>query len=288
MDKRSIPHKNAAPFAIPPSDTQADKPAPATADELVAQLRAEAPREFSNLVERLGHDAELSKHRLGIKLRLALSKHDLTRQELLAAQRDIVRLARIGAVPGPTEYWQRSALPRASALVDESMIAVVDEGAALGESIDQFLLAISRPPLTDWADRWLNERALRAATAKPISCLVEAVPPPHPINALGTWWQHKLHQAAVRQSIPKLLTGLVSASGDESGKADVVIGQAELALLDGPPWSHGDRLLSAFELAHGEIRTQTELVAEGLTTRVASRGRTYLRPSERVTIELRH
>jgi hypothetical protein len=32
-----------------------------------------------------------------------------------------------------------------------------------------------------------------------------------------------------------------------------VIARVEMALLDRAPWSHGDRLLSAFELAHLDI-----------------------------------
>ncbi len=251
---------------------------------ITAQLWTGVPGEFIDLVERLGRDAESSKHRLALRLRQALSKHDLTRQELLAAQRDVIRLARIGAEPGPTEYWQRSALPRAAALVDEAMLAVADEGAALGEAIDQFLSAATGPPLTGWANRSLNGALLREATARPINQLIEAAPPPPPIHALGTWRQGRLHRTAIWRSLPELLPELFSTSGD----TEALIGRTELALLDGPPWSHGDRLLSAFELAHGEIRTQTELVADGLTTRVATRGRRYLSPSQRVTIELRH
>ncbi len=243
-------------------------------------LPPDAPAEFVNLVEQLSKDAQLATNRLAIRLRQALSKHDLTRQELLAAQRDISRLTRIGAEPGPTEYWQRSALPRAAELIDESMTAVVDEGSTLGESVDQFLLAITGPSLNGWASRELDEALLKSATVRPISRLVEAVPTSQPIDALGTWWQHRLHRTAVWRSLPELLVSF--------GNAEMIVGKTEMALLDGPPWCHGDRLLSAFELAHGEIRTQTELVVEGLTARVATRGRRYLTPSQRVTIELRH
>ncbi len=238
------------------------------------------PTEFVELVEQLDRCAKLSGERLANRLRRALSMHDLNRQELLAAQRDVSRLKRIGALPGPTEYWQRSALPRAALMVDESMAAVVEEGQVLGEAIDRFLTELDRPPLAEWADERLAPTALTDATSGAIGQLIEAVPSATSIDALGSWWQRRLHRAAVVRAIPELMSSLA--------EAELIIGRTEMQLLDRPPWSHGDRLLSAFELAHGEIRTQSELVAEGLTSRVATRGRRYLSPNKRVTIELRH
>jgi hypothetical protein len=248
-----------------------------------------APVEFVNLVERLSSDADVSRHRLALRLRQVLSRHDLTRQELLAAQRDVVRLSRIGAQPTPTEFWQRTALPRAAILVDESMNAIVEEGAALGQSVDEFLAGLAGPSLTDWADRSLDGAQLLAATEVPINRLIEAVPPPQSIDGLGRWWQRRLRWTARRQSLPELVARLLSASGPEARTVGrEIVDQTELSVLDGPPWCHGDRLLSAFELAHAEIKTQTELVAEGLTTKVATRGRRFLSPRQRVTIELRN
>lgn len=242
-------------------------------------LPTAAPTEFIELVEQLNNSAELSGHRLAGRLRRALNLHDLNRQELLAAQRDVIRLRRIGALPAPNEYWRRSALPRAAIMVDASMAAVVEEGHLLGEALDRFLDELDSPALIDWTEDSLDRRTLDHTTGPAIARLLGAVPPTSSIHALGSWWQRRLRRAAVLRSIPRLLAS--------DADPDQVIGRSEMALLDRAPWSHGDRLLSAFELAHGEIRTQTELVAEGLTSRVSTRGRRYLTPSARVTIELR-
>ncbi|MGI9596475.1 MAG: hypothetical protein ACR2QK_09960 [Acidimicrobiales bacterium] len=239
-----------------------------------------APAEFVELVDRLNESAKSSGDRLAVRLRQALSRHDLNRQELLAAQRDVTRLRKIGALPGPTEYWRRSALPRAALMVDESMTAVVEEGQALGEALDRFMVELESPVLASWTGSSLDPAVVDAMTSQAIGYLLSAVPSARSIDALGSWWQRRLHRAAIVSALPELL--------HSSSDADLVIGRAEMSLLDRPPWSHGDRLLSAFELAHGEIKTQSDLVADGLSSRVAARGRRYLTPGRRVTIELRH
>lgn len=219
--------------------------------------------------------------RLNRRLQQTVDQHDLGRKELLSAHRDAVRLERAGALAGPTEYWQRSALPRAALLVDPSMAALVDEGDNLGRSLDHFLCNLdqARHP---WADTDSGRIAATQASARAIDRMLQAVPSAHTIHSLGSWWHRRLRRAAVLQALPQL------ARAGAAGQIDIVIGRAELDLLNGPPWAHGDRLLSAFELAHSEIRTQTELVMEGLTARVARRGRPFLDPRQRITIELRH
>ena len=123
---------------------------------------------------------------------------------------------------------------------------------------------------------------MQRAAISAVDRVLDAIPPPDPINELGEWWQRRLHRGALVRSLPRLLL-----SGVE---AELVVGTAELALLDGPPWSHGDRLLSAFELAHSEIRSQTRLLADDLTNRIVERGAGRLigqEPGGPVTIELR-
>lgn len=256
-------------------------------------LPPSTPPELVRLAENLDNRAVQSGERLALRLRRALTLHDLDREELLAAQRDVTRLQRIGAVPAPNDYWQRTALPRAAKLIDASLAAVVEEGHQLGRAIDDFLVAVDEhraafadalsasPAATAGPSRNRPEfdQASIDVAERAIVPLLQAVPPNRSIDALGAWWQRRLRRAAIIAALPRLLI---------SDDADRLIGQAEMSLLDRPPWSHGDRLLSAFELAHGEIRTQTELVADGLSSRIAARGRRYLTPGERVTIELRN
>ncbi len=237
------------------------------------------PPEFGDLVNDLAECSRSATLRLGERLHQARAAHDLSRSELVKAQRDVARLHRIGALPSPNEYWKRSALPRAATMIDESMSAVVEEGELLGTALDRFMLDLDRSPLQGWGSSTAGKATVDHVTSEAIGQLMDAVPSDESINALGLWWQRRLRRAATVASMPRLLIA--------GAKADALIGGREMELLDRPPWSHGDRLLSAFELANSEIKTQTELVMEGLSARVARRGKTYIAPVQRVTIELR-
>lgn len=240
------------------------------------------PADFDAARHRLALAAREAGGRLETRLRQAMELHDLHRRELMAAQRDVVRLRRAGVLPGPNEYWESTAVPRASILVDASLTAVADEIGALADAVDRFLVAASRSTLEPWIHGADAQAALQQAGTSAVDLLLEAIPDPGPINDLGEWWQRRLHRAALTRSLPRLLV-----SGEE---ADLVIGTAELALLDGPPWSYGDRLLSAFELAHSEIRSQARLLADHLLTRIFEWGAGELVdqiPGGPITIELR-
>ena len=164
-------------------------------------------------------------------------------------------------------------------MIEASMTAVVEEGDHLGDALDRFMIDLEGSSLQPWGSTAAGRATVEHVTAQAIDQLLDAIPSSDPINRLGVWWQRRLRRTATMSALPQLL---VAGSG-----ADALIGRREMELLDRPPWSHGDRLLSAFELAHSEIKTQTELVVEGLTARIGRRGRTYLAPVQRVTIELR-
>lgn len=198
----------------------------------------------------------------------------------MTSQRDIRRLQRIGALPDPTEYWQRSALPRAAILIDAAMVAVLDEGEALGRGVDRFVAELTDGPMSHWALGPQGRPTIRASVGSAAAELMASIDGPAPIDALGAWWQRRLRRAAIVRALPRL-----RANGAD---IELAIGRVEMTLLDRPPWCHGDRLLSAFEIAHGEIRTQVEVVADDLLARSTGRGdHKLLSPRSRVTIELR-
>lgn len=182
----------------------------------------------------------------------------------MAAQHQITRLRRAGLVPSPTDYWETTAVPRAEILVEHAVDAVLDEGQRLSEAIDRFLTATSRSTLEPWITGADGRAAIQQTGIAAIERLVGAVPTSTSIDDLGEWWQRQLHRRAVLRSIPRLATTRESA--------ETVVGAVELEILDSSPWCYGDRLLSAFELAHAEIRSQAKELADGLTARVNQRG----------------
>lgn len=75
---------------------------------------------------------------------------------------------------------------------------------------------------------------------------VSELRPPVPIRQVSAWWHRRLRRAALIRSIPSVLMATPI-------EAELVIARAEMALLERQPWSHADRLLTAFELAHVQI-----------------------------------
>lgn len=66
------------------------------------------------------------------------------------------------------------------------------------------------------------------------------------IDELGHWWLGRLRLAAALRALPQLALWPVE-------EVPARLAHQEMHLLSRPPWSHGDLLLSAFELAHREI-----------------------------------
>lgn len=202
--------------------------------------------------------------RLEARLELAADEYGLERRELMAAQHQLRRLRRAGLAPSPNDYWESTAVPRAELLVEHSVDAIVEEWARLDEAIERFLTATSRSTLEPWISGAEGRAAIQQTGTAAIDRLLTASPSSAPIDELGEWWQRQLHHRAVVRAIPRLLT--------TRRPADAIIAAVELELLDASPWCYGDRLLSAFELANTEIRTQASDRADTLLTRVTDRG----------------
>lgn len=146
-------------------------------------------------------------------------EHGLDRRELMAYQRAVHALRRSGQAPTPDEFWAATAQPRARRLLDAARGAIDTELAPLARS----------GALVSAAD------------------VAAALPSTEEIDELGRWWQRRLRRAATLRALPDVAAG-------RPGAAELTIAHHEMWLLDQPPWSHGDRLLSAFELAYAEIR----------------------------------
>jgi hypothetical protein len=190
--------------------------------------------------------------------------YGLGRAELVSAQRQVVRLRRAGLLQSPAEYWESTAVPRAEVLLETSLDAVNEETDRVGEAVERFLVATSSSTLEPWISGAEGRAGIQRAGIDAIDGLRNAVPTTEAIDELGEWWQDQLHRRALLRSLPRLL---LSPAATEQ-----VVGEAELDLLDSPPWSYGDRLLSAFELANAEIRSRANTLADDLVARVSLRG----------------
>lgn len=139
---------------------------------------------------------------------------DVQPSDLLALDPSMAQLC-------PNDYWSAVALPRARRLVEEA-VDLIDRS-----EID----VLSASSHGDHGRR---------------DGVVRKVGPPVPIRQVSAWWHRRLRRAALIRSIPSVLMATPI-------EAELVIARAEMALLDCQPWSHADRLLTAFELAHAQI-----------------------------------
>lgn len=180
-----------------------------------AEVRAAGSRGTGGATS-ASHDQEAIE-RLRACLRAVRITYDIGRADLRATERAIRHLQRRSMAPSANEFWETTAWPRAQKLVDETQ-----------RVIDRELAALADP-------------AVRAL-------LEQALPTTAGIDELGRWWQRRLRRAALVRALP-------SIAAQPPRSAGLVTSDHEMRLLDSPPWSHGDRLLSAFEVAHREIAT---------------------------------
>lgn len=169
--------------------------------------------------------------RLGLGLDAVHRAHDLGRDELVATERGIGRLAQQSMAPPANEFWETTAVPRAHRLVTEAGIV-----------INRALLSLAQHRCSLCSDRHCSDRHWAVAEADVLAVISRA----EQIDELGRWWQRRLRRTATLRSIPTVLTRVPA-------QVELTISTMEMDLLDRAPWSHSDRLLSAFELAHGEL-----------------------------------
>jgi hypothetical protein len=244
-------------------ETTIMRPLPGTPSGPERATAEHPPVDFGGPLRRLDHGSDLIGQRLAARLQRAYELHDLDRGGVMTAQREIDRLAARDLLPSPNSYWETVAVPRANMLVDAARVAIDEESSALDDTLDRFLTASRRSTLEPWSSGPDGLTAIRRAGVAAAQRIPDAVPSSEAIEALGEWWQRRLRRAAIIKAVPQLLL--------PAGSTDAVIGAVELVLLDRPPWNFTDRLLSAFELAHSEVRYEAETAIERLHRRIEDR-----------------
>ena len=182
--------------------------------------------------------AESAFDQLKVRLDVVRSAHDLEWRGLLSEQRKIAALRRAGMAPTADEFWSEAALPMAEQL-RLAACAVIDEELDLVNEAVAHLLRVTDKTNSAWP----APQVVRA-----VAGLRQAQLDDVPINRIGERWQRRLRTAAVRRVAVPILISPANETRDR-------VLQSELRLLTSTPWQHGDRLLSAYEAAHSDIRS---------------------------------
>ena len=198
---------------------------------------------------------------LGHRLETTMSAHDLSEKRLWAIHRDMEDLHRRGGAPTPADYWEKTAYPRAQHFLSEMIDVIAAEEEELMRAFRQFAFSVaerSRLDSPSMDDNPLDRHSpvggadIDLATAIAVAQsgvdeFVAAAEVGNRINEVGAWWQGRLRRKAILAAAGRLLVTPL-------GQCDVEVAAAEMRLLAKPPWSIDDRLLSAYELAHSDLR----------------------------------
>lgn len=203
-------------------------------------------------IERRLTSVDAAAERLAGELRAVYAECGLQRQHIVAIQRSLTSLDRVGLAPTANDFWTASARPRAGRLTERAARAIEHELSALttrgaADSALEAALGVGRSRRLDGGTAGDRVSASEAASAT----LQAAIPDRAEIDDLGQWWQRRLRRAAT-------VKALTTLAGTAAKDAELVVSRYEMQLLESTPWSHGDRLLSAFELANAEIAKLAE------------------------------
>lgn len=225
-------------------------------EEVSGERHRQAELLFSRRVD------EVSR-RLTERLRAVRQSHDLNWRDLLSSQRTVARLTGSDAETTPDEYWALVAHPRA-AVLSANAIAVIDsEREALTDAVLRYRGSVR--PVVPKEHQPLDADTTAAEIERVLSPVGALRMDRSALDEVGERWQRSLHRAALRRSTRMVLA---SPIGDTS----TIVRATELALLDEPPWCHGDRLLAAYECAHVEVASHLHEMV--LDASVAVPGRT--------------
>ncbi|MDH4277842.1 MAG: hypothetical protein OEW83_07140 [Acidimicrobiia bacterium] len=222
---------------------------------------AEHSDERAQAAEKFAGRAQSIATLLGHRLEAALSAHDLSEKRLWAAHREAAELHRRGGAPTPAEFWDKTAHPLSQHFLSEMIGVIAAEEEELMRAFHRFAFTTaerSRREAPTVDDNPLDRPRpsggtdIDLATAVAIAQsgaddFIAAAAIGSRINEVGAWWQGKLRRRAIRATAGRLLITPL-------GRYDLAVSAAEMRLLGEPPWSLDDRLLSAFELAHSDLR----------------------------------
>lgn len=211
------------------------------------EINLERQLQLANI--RLADRTAAISERLSARLDDVRQQHELTLASLLSEQQAAHKASKEGEALSATAYWQQVAEPRAALYVKDAINVLDSEIYAIEEAVKRFLGSIRI--FANASGRRSDPRAVSGWIAEAVHPLLATTPKMDNLNRVGHQWQKRLRRAAAVRSIPELLLNPQLSSRD-------IISQTEMRLLENSPWVHGDRMLSAFELATSDIGAHLE------------------------------
>lgn len=202
---------------------------------------------YRDASRRLADRSAAIRERLMAELAQAQNHHELDWRSLLSSHREIVEQVVAGSEPTIETFWAAHAQPRSEELtsrclhvVDAHLLLLWDAVEVFVEGVRPALALNGEPPSEDAME------SLRADVERLIQPVSSAAPDRSTLDGLGERWQERMRRQAIRR--------YVRSGGATDASLSAAVDALELEMINQAPWAHADQLLSAFELAHTEIR----------------------------------
>lgn len=196
---------------------------------------------------RLASRSAAIRERLVAELSHTQARHEIDWRSLLSSQRDIAEQIAKGSSPDTTTYWEQVAKPRGNDLlaaclqvVDAHLLLVWDAVAVFVEGVLPTLSINDQPVSLDAL------QSLRCDVEHLIEPIAHVALDRSGLDEIGDRWHERLRRQAIRRYVR-------SGGIEDAGFADAIDKQ-ELKMLHQAPWAQADQLLSAYELAHADLR----------------------------------
>ncbi len=215
---------------------------------------------YQRVRARLTERTDACLRRTAERLETARLANEIDERSLMRTHREVGRQVASGLAPSAAEFWRSSAGPRAERLSDTAKAVIDDEMDAFADSAVRFrrsvrLLGTGDPTTIDRAEHDLHDQLLRLSTLA-----IDR----GPLDDLGTRFERRIRRAATMRLGAR--TFLLSPAETER-----TIDRIELELLELPPYSHCDKLLVAFELAHADVRAHVRTRVRAMMVRSSRR-----------------
>jgi hypothetical protein len=195
------------------------------------------------------------RERLVTELAHAQREHEIDWRGLLSSQREIAERAATGSAPDPQAFWLHQAEPRAAELRSACESIIDAHLLLLWDAVSVFTTAVLSLPDTDSEIDLTDLRTDVERLVRPVSDLgLDRTA----LDDLGERWSQRMRRQAIRR--------FVRSGRQHDPSFASAIDEQELKMMGQAPWAQADKLLSAFELVHTDIRRAIAAKVERMLT----------------------
>lgn len=217
-----------------------------TTNSMSVAMATEANNDrYREACRRLADRTAAIRERLVTELAHAQREHEIDWRGLLSSQREIAEKAATGTAPGAQVFWLHQAEPRADELRSACESIIDAHLLLLWDAVSVFSDSARSLPGTDTNDD-IDLADLRTDVERLVRPISDVRLDRTALDDVGERWSQRMRRQAIRR--------YVRSGGHDDPSFASAIDEQELRMMGQAPWAQADQLLSAFELAHADVR----------------------------------